>query len=459
MSVVEATASHPPPAVRRRRMPAPPSPWPARAIAAAGALGLAVTLALAVGAESSGSLSSPGGLETFLGRLAGLLAAYGMLMVVLLIARVHVLERAVGQDRLVRWHRRLGPWPLYLLVAHAVLITLGYAKQGHSGVVAEVGTLLTTYPGILAATAGSVLLVMAGVTSYRRARRRMAYETWWAVHLYTYLALGLAFSHQVSTGASFVGHPLARLWWTGLWIGAAVLVLGHRILMPIARSLRHQLRVAHVRREGPDVVSLILEGKALDRLHLQGGQFFQWRFLARGMWWQAHPYSLSALPRPPYLRLTVKDLGDHSSWLAQVKPGMRVAIEGPYGTFTRSWNGLPAVALVGAGVGITPLLAILEDLQPGTDVVVVTRASSTEQLVLHTELTRLVEDRGGRLHEIVGSRHEVDMGPRALRRLIPDLGRREVYVCGPEGFTDAVVQSAHAAGTPRRHIHRESFAF
>jgi ferredoxin-NADP reductase/DMSO/TMAO reductase YedYZ heme-binding membrane subunit len=437
----------------------PPSRWAATAIGVAAGLGLAVTLALAVTAESSGSLSSPGGVATFLGRLAGLLAAYAMLMVVLLIARVHVLERALGQDRLVRWHRRLGPWPLYLLVAHAGLITIGYAKQAHSGLMAEIGTLLTTYPGILAATAGAVLLVMAGVTSYKRARRRMAYETWWAVHLYTYLALGLAFSHQVSTGASFVGHPLARMWWTALWIGAAVLVLGHRIAMPIARSLRHQLRVAEVRREGPDVVSLILRGKGLDRLRLQGGQFFQWRFLARGMWWQAHPYSLSALPRPPYLRLTVKDLGDHSSWLSQVKPGMRVAIEGPYGTFTPAWNGLPAVALLGAGVGITPLVAILEDLPEGTDVVVVSRASTPDRLVLHRELTRLVEERGGRLYELVGSRHEVALDARELLRLIPDLGEREVYVCGPDGFADAVERSAHRAGTPRRHIHRESFAF
>jgi ferredoxin-NADP reductase len=177
------------------------------------------------------------------------------------------------------------------------------------------------------------------------------------------------------------------------------------------------------------------------------------------MWWQAHPYSLSALPRPPYLRLTVKDLGDHSKWLARVKPGMRVAIEGPYGTFTRAWDGLPDVALVGAGVGITPLLAILEDLPDGTDVVVVTRASDETQLVLHDELARLVEARGGRLHELIGSRDEVPLGARELLRLIPDLDRREVYVCGPDGFADAIVRSAHAAGTPRRHVHRESFAF
>ena len=60
----------------------------------------------------------------------------------------------------------------------------------------------------------------------------MAYETWWSVHLYTYLALFLSFSHQINTGASFVGHPAARLWWTALWLGTLGVVVAARIGLP-----------------------------------------------------------------------------------------------------------------------------------------------------------------------------------------------------------------------------------
>src|SRR4051794_19491028 len=198
------------------------------ALAGAAGIGLGLTIGLAVTAESAGSLSAPGGIATALGRLAGLVAAYAMVVVVLLVARVPPLERAIGQDRLVAWHRRLGPWPLYLLLAHAVLITVGYAQQAHTGLLHQFGQLLLTYPGILASAAGSLLLFAAGITSYRLARRRMAYETWWSVHLYTYLALFLSFSHQVDTGASFVGHPVARLWWTALWAGTLGVVVAAR---------------------------------------------------------------------------------------------------------------------------------------------------------------------------------------------------------------------------------------
>jgi len=198
------------PSPSRRTLPARPRPVVVDVLAALAGLGLGVTLALGVSAESAGSLQAAGGVATALGRLAGLAAAYAMVVVVVLVARVGPLERVIGQDRLVRWHRRLGPWPLYLLCAHGILITVGYAQAAHDGLLHQFGQLLWTYPGVLAATVGFVLLVAAGVTSYRIARRRLAHETWWAVHLYTYLALFLSFSHQLDTGASFVGHPWAR---------------------------------------------------------------------------------------------------------------------------------------------------------------------------------------------------------------------------------------------------------
>jgi ferredoxin-NADP reductase/DMSO/TMAO reductase YedYZ heme-binding membrane subunit len=382
-----------------------------------------------------------------------------MVVIVLLVARVPPLERAIGQDRLVAWHRRLGPWPLYLLLGHAVLITVGYAQQAHDGVLHQFGQLLLTYPGILAATAGSVFLFAAGITSYRLARRRMTYETWWSVHLYTYLALFLSFSHQIDTGASFVGHPVARLWWTGLWLGTLAVVVVARVGLPLWRSLRHRVRVVGVVPEGPGVVSVFLRGRKLDRLPVAGGQFFQWRFLRRGLWWQAHPYSLSAAPEGDLLRITVKDLGDHSSGLAAVAPGTRVAIEGPYGTFTSDTAERDRVLLIGAGVGTAPVLALLQELPPAADVTVLLRGSTPADLVLRDEVAGEVGRRGGRLVELVGSRDRVSVDAAAFRRLVPDVRSRDVYLCGPDALARALAAELSRAGVPERHIHFESFTF
>jgi predicted ferric reductase len=428
-------------------------------LAAAAGIGLGITIGLAVTAESTGSLTSAGGAATALGRLTGLLAAYAMIIVVLLVARVPPLERAVGQDRLVAWHRKLGPWPLYLLLAHAVLITVGYAQQAQTGVLHQFGLLLTSYPGILAATGGSILLFAAGITSYRLARRKMAYETWWSVHLYTYLALFLSFSHQIDTGASFVGHPVARFWWTMLWLGTLAVVVAARVGLPLWRSLRHQVRVVGVTQEGPGVVSILLRGRRMDRLPVAGGQFFQWRFLRRGMWWQAHPYSLSAAPAGDLLRITVKDLGDHSRRLARLEPGTRVAIEGPYGTFTADTAERDRLLLLGAGVGIAPILALLHELPLATDVTVALRGSTRADLVLRDQVAGEVQRRRGRLVELVGSRHQVRTDAQALREIVPDLRHRQVYLCGPDALSHQLARELRRAGVPDDQIHFESFTF
>ena len=111
---------------------------------------------------------------------------------------------------------------------------------------------------------------MVAVTSVRIARRRLKYETWWVVHLYTYIALALAFAHQIATGVTFVGHPLARAIWATAWASTAGLVIVYRFGLPIARNLRHQLRVERVGEEAPGVYSVICRGRRLDRLAVIG---------------------------------------------------------------------------------------------------------------------------------------------------------------------------------------------
>jgi ferredoxin-NADP reductase len=236
-------------------------------------------------------------------------------------------------------------------------------------------------------------------------------------------------------------------------------VVAARIGLPLWRSLRHQVRVAAVTPEGPGVVSILLRGRKLDRLPVAGGQFFQWRFLRRGLWWQAHPYSLSAAPAGDLLRITVKDLGDHSAGLARLEPGTRVAIEGPYGTFTSDTAERDRLLLVGAGVGTAPVLALLHELPQRADVTVLLRASTPEDLVLRDDVADEVQRRGGRLVELVGPRDRLRVDAEGVRELVPDVRRREVYLCGPDALAHRLATELQRAGVPESRIHFESFTY
>ena len=408
---------------------------------------------------------------TSAGRLVGLVAADLLLVQVLLMARVPMIERSYGQDELARRHRLVGFWSFNLLLAHILLITVGYAMTGHTGVVREAWTLLSSYGGMLLALAATLALVAVTVTSIRVARRRLRYESWHLLHLYAYLGVGLSIPHEIWTGQDFTSSPLARLYWWSVYAAAAGAVVVFRVLLPIVRTLRHGIRVTEVVRESPDVITVRMGGRGLHRLPVQAGQFFVFRFLDGPGWSRGNPFSLSAAPRHDRLQITAKDLGDGSRRLARLRPGTKVLIEGPYGRLTGAERIGTKVAMLACGIGITPMRALLEDLAyaPG-DAVLVYRARDEGDLVFRRELDRLAEQRGITVHYLVGPRIPGRQSwlPRsasrwtdaaALRHLVPQLLDSDVFVCGPDAWMDAACEAAVLAGVPAERLHQERFTW
>jgi predicted ferric reductase len=388
-------------------------------------IGLGAAAVLALWWTDTPPIRSTGTLLTGAGQILGLLASYGFVVLVGLMARLPPLERGIGTDRLARWHAMGGRYVITLVSSHVVFIVWGYAVTTHESVTGQAVTLLTSYPDVLMATVAWFLLLGVAAFSARAARRRVSYETWYYAHLYTYLAIALAFSHQFADGASFTASATARIVWSAMYLTVAAAIVWYRILTP--------------------------------------GQFFRWRFLTRQLAGQSHPYSLSAMPRPDMMRITVKARGDHSDSLACLRPGTRVIAEGPYGAFTPSLTGR-RVLLIAGGVGITPIRAMFAALprQMPNAITLVYRASHPRDVVFRRELDAIAADRQVSLHYVIGSRERLGydpLHPSELQDLVPGLHRYEAYVCGPPGMTETAIASLRDAGIPRRRIHHESFDF
>jgi predicted ferric reductase len=403
---------------------------------------------------------STGDVLVSVARITGLLCAYLALIQVLLLARLPVLERAVGFDRLSVWHRWNGHATDDLLIAHVFFSFWGYAQLDKISIPSEIRTMIAggIYPGMVTATIGTVFLVAVAWTSIVIVRRRLRYEWWYTVHFLAYAGIALGWFHQIPTGNELVLHPVVDAYWKSLYLGTLAALVLFRVAVPLVHAFRQRLRVAEVVAEGPDVASLRIEGARLPKA--RPGQFFTWRFLTPGRWWTAHPFSLSAAPDGRSLRITVKALGDHSAKLATVPVGTRVLVEGPFGVFTEAARRRERILLVAGGIGITPIRALLEEVRG--DAVVLYRVVHAGDIVFREELDAIAERRGIRLEYVVGD-HRTEDGARLLdvphlRELVPDLEDRDVYVCGPPAMTDALLTRLRDAGAPRRHIHAERFA-
>jgi predicted ferric reductase len=424
---------------------------------------IAVALFLAAGGPHQfGSLSAG---VTSIGIIAGLVGCDLVLIMLVLAARIPLIDRAVGHDRAMAVHRQLGKPALYLIVGHALVLLLGYSLQAKVSPVDEIVTVWQL-PDLPLAIIGLGLFIAVVVSSLVAVRRKFAYEVWHVIHLLSYVAVAFAIPHQFSEGGVLAGGP-QRVYWIALYVVALGSIAVFRFGSPIVRSLRHDIRISAADRVASDVVSLRLTGRDLTALRPRGGQFFVWRFWNASTWWHAHPLSLSAVPSSSEARITIRSLGDGSSKLGSLPKGTRVWFEGPYGLFTDAARTSPKLAIVAAGIGITPVRALLEDsrLAPGEATIVI-RASTEDDRYLWDELEALAAQSGSALYTIIGSRPPGDdtwLSERdarrgvSLRSVFPDLANSDLYVCGPQRWSELVVDEARDLGLPPHQIHIERF--
>jgi predicted ferric reductase len=425
---------------------------------------IAAALYLAEGAASNFSTAA----ETVssLGILAGLVGTNFVLIMLVLAARIPLIDAVIGQDRAIATHKALGKPALYLLLAHAGLLLTGYAMAEGINPVAEVFSMLALADMPLAFV-GLGLLILVVVTSLVAVRRKFPYEAWFGIHLLSYAAVLTALPHQLSVGGVLAEGTLQRVYWIGLYVLALGSIVTFRFVEPVVSSLRHGVRVDSVVWHSPDTASVLLRGRRLDRLQARGGQYFQWRFWSRGTWWHSHPLSLSAVPTADAARITVRALGAGSARMLRVRPGTRVSFEGPYGLFTDRARTAPKLAILASGIGVTSVRALLEQSQPAPgEATILLRYSAGAPAYLWDEMQALADRFGARLYAMIGERAAT--GERwmsaadaargvTLRTVFPDLRSSDLYICGPTAWADLAAAAARVHGLPDTQLHVERF--
>lgn len=434
----------------------------------AGWLVIAVPVALWVASGGLATFATFAGVLKGIGILTGLVATSAMVLMLWLSSRAPFIDRTIGHDKALELHGKLGQWVFGGLVAHGLFLVTAYALADGLGLVAEFASLLGVGDFVLAIVA-IVLLTAVAVSSVVAVKKNLPHEVWHGIHLVTYAAVLASLPHQYSLSGLFAtGAPF--WFWTGLFAATFFALLTWRVFLPLMVSLEHRLVVSRIVHETPDVVTIEMTGRHLERLGTRAGQFFHWRFLAPGLWWHQHPFSVSAAPAPDTLRVTVRALGAGTRQLVErLTPGTRVGIEGPYGLFSDAARTAPDVVLVGIGIGIAPIRALLEETEfaPGHGTVIL-RSSDAEEVFLGHEVVELCRARGARLAILTGHRGaNRDGSPSWLPathsglRLgdFADLRDADVFVCGPQAATDLVVADAVAAGVPAERLHHERFAW
>jgi len=391
------------------------------------------------------------------------LTMFGMLFV--LTARFRRATIPFGIDIVYYFHRYLALFALAIVLLHAGLLAWQHPQALGPLDPRQANAHMT------AGRLSLALLVAVALLAVARQRLAIEYDGWRISHA----AMAVAAMVLVLWHVFAAGHYLDTTWKRALWALYAMawvaIVLHVRLLRPWRLS-REPWRVAELRPERGRVYTLVLEAAAGQRLRFAPGQFAWLTVRHSPFAMREHPFSIaSSAARSDRIELSIKELGDFSSTIKDLKPGDTAWLDGPYGTFSVD-NHTDAAGFVFAagGIGIAPVMSMLRTLAGRGDrrpMLLVYGNRSWERAAFREELEQLQQRLDLRLvHTLIeppagwtGEQGPITQDLLARHLGIPGTGcaGHDFFVCGPTAMIRSVENALVTLGVSPGRVHSELF--
>lgn len=396
------------------------------------------------------------------GKMLGLAAGLLVLLQLPLAGRLAFLDRVFSLPGLIRQHRAHA-WGIALLaLAHPL------------GVLFSEGLLLLPlemryWPEWLGVALLTMVLVQF-VSSRWRGSLRLAFHLWMPFHRVVGLLITvLLVVHVLYVSETFseAGPPrLAMLVAAGLY---AIVWLWVR-----SGWLRVRLRpwvVSRVERMGTDCTRVDLEPATPFPFAYAPGQFGMASFRSEDISPEPHPFTFSSTPsRPAMLQFTIRECGDWTGSLINLRLGTNALIQGPFGRFSHlTLKPEREAIMIAGGIGITPMLSMLRFMVDTGDprpITLIWSNRTREQLVYADEISGLSDRLTGLRYIPIFSR-EPEGGVRtarlsrtSLKTMLAGCGRgAAVFVCGPPLMMTQIKADLKSLGFSHCSIYTETFGF
>ncbi|MFW6136992.1 MAG: ferric reductase-like transmembrane domain-containing protein [Candidatus Aminicenantaceae bacterium] len=354
-------------------------------------------------------------------------------------------------------HKTIGRWVLYLIALHPVFITVYYLiKKGYNPLFLEGGL---PFAGYVAAGMAALLLFLAVVITSVYFRAKMPWQTWFGIHITSYLAVSLVFVHSLPIGMTVGETGLRPVWWALSGVVAAILLFRAAFRLG-AFTFRH--KVSEVKNVAPDVVKISMQ-PAGRRVGPKPGQFV---YIRRGPRGSARPFTASHYDESTgELAVTIKAIGPTTRRFQKMKPGDAVYADGPYGIFGReALRSAKPIVMIAGGIGITPFPRLIRAFKetPRDEIVLFFGNKKTEEIIFGNELERI---EGLRIVHVIS--HDPDytgetgfITPGIMNRhLEKPLPEHEFLICGPPIMTQKLEAALRREGVPDAQIHHELFSY
>jgi predicted ferric reductase len=381
----------------------------------------------------------------------------------MLAARFKLLDRWFGLDAIYVFHKIMGMTAGTLLACAPIFLAATGSEPLAIG-------LAQTWQIALSAAGAALLLVLA-VTAFLYQELRMKYEQWRRLHnvlAVTVLLLIFAYGIFIKEAHASV---IVTILWVLLFILAIAAYINHKFIGP-HRRCRHSFRVEKITGETHNVWTLRLapaENRA--RFEFFPGQF-QFLTFYRGKRSEEHPFTISSSPtQSGFVTSSIKESGDFTRTIKEIRVDERVAIQAPFGRFSYVLHPKEHdLVFIAGGIGITPFMSMLRhmrDTNADKDILLLYANVSKQDIVFREELDAIAAGKNPRLNvvyvlnnptaEWLGERGSIDRG-LIQKHCQGDVRTRSFYICGPPPMMTALIATVIELGVPSSRVRSERFA-
>jgi len=394
----------------------------------------------------------------------GILAFSMILAEFVLSGRFKSISNGVGMDVTMRFHQVMARMALVFALLHPFLYQGTPAGGPRPWDPTRQLTVTTDFSSLSTGIVAFLLLPSLVFLAIERTNLDHKYETWRLIHGVGALLIALLLLHHTVYAGRYGSQPLMTWLWvamTGLAVGSLLYVY---LIVPLLETGRGW-RVTSVTRLTPKQWELTVSPDGHSGFEYKAGQFVWLNVGHSSFSMKENPFSISSAPAArPEVSFMIKELGDFTRTIGQIRPGTRAYLDGPYGSLFVDDRDEPGVALIAGGVGLAPLLGILRQMRLTGDprkVKLIYGNRTIDQIAYREELD--AEDVSYVLSEPPenwrGDAGFID-GALMDRVFSSDEITDWVFVmCGPAIMLDIVEEHLLNKGTPSHRVLSERFDY
>lgn len=424
-----------------------------------------------------------------IGNLSGIIALFLMVFMTFLGARIPVIEKPFGLDRIVRFHKKFGVIVVFFVVIHVILKVFKYYQivGGKTEDIWDFVAQFSPYTWNLADNAlvvarWALLAFIIAIFFAKAGQHFISFKLWKPFHLLVYLVVPSVFLHSSLIGSDVRVYPMV-VGWGGLGL-LWLLVLAYRFSYVATRNYECRWFLESVRKETHDTYTYTFvryEGPG-KFCSWYPGQFAVFRYDMGFLGWsEPHPFTLSCAPGEGKISCTVKGVGSFTRHLPTIAPGTAFLCEGPYGVFTPRFKEGANIICIAGGVGVTPFLSIIRHVARNNVPVRVTLIwgnKTRNDIIAYDELSQLVKTSSWLriVHVLSEQRLTEDLWQDVaddgffweegmvrggiLEKYITDLKNAQFFLCGPMPMQRKVLEELkRTLGISPGRVKREFFFF